>query len=66
MEKSLGKTIGKDAKSKKMTYPAVYGMDKSKSEANRLIEEANEIISHYGDKAYYLKQLNNYVITREM
>jgi geranylgeranyl diphosphate synthase type II len=66
VEKSLGKTVGKDAKSKKMTYPAVYGIEKSKSEANRLIEEANEIISHYDDKAYYLKQLNNYIITREI
>ncbi|MCB5230551.1 MAG: polyprenyl synthetase family protein [Candidatus Cloacimonas sp.] len=64
--KSLGKTIGKDAESNKMTYPAVYGMEKSKSVANRLIEEANEIISHYEDKAHFLKMLNDYVITREI
>ena len=65
-EKSLGKTTGKDLKTNKITYPAVYGLEKSKAEAQKMMEEANEILSHYGDKALHLKLLNNFIVSREM
>jgi len=65
-ESNLGKTTGKDMRSQKVTYPAVYGLEKSKSEAQHMIDEANEILSHYGEKALHLQLLNNYIISREI
>ncbi|MBW6515812.1 MAG: polyprenyl synthetase family protein [Candidatus Cloacimonetes bacterium] len=65
-ESSLGKTTGKDMESQKVTYPAVYGLEKSKIEAQRMIDEANEILSQYGEKALHLHLLNNYIISREI
>ena len=65
-ENRLGKTTGKDIKSSKITYPSVYGLEKSKIEAQRLMDEADEILSHYGDKALHLKLLNNFIISREI
>ncbi len=65
-EKSLGKTIGKDEERKKMTYPAVYGLEKSKNKAAEMIEEANTILDHYGEKALHLKLLNNFIVSRKL
>lgn len=63
-DKVLGKTTGKDLKSHKLTYPAIHGLEKSKEEAERLIERADNLISHYGDRSFYLKLLNRYILTR--
>jgi geranylgeranyl diphosphate synthase, type II len=62
----LGKTTGKDEQSNKLTYPVIHGIEKSRLEAQRLMDEANEIISYYGDKAQYLQMLNDFVISREL
>jgi geranylgeranyl pyrophosphate synthase len=53
----LGKTAGKDEKSAKATYPAVFGLDKSKQLAQKLADEAVEILTPFGSKADILKQL---------
>jgi geranylgeranyl pyrophosphate synthase len=53
----LGKTAGKDEKSAKATYPAVFGLDKSKGLAQKLTDEAVEILAPFGSKANILKQL---------
>jgi geranylgeranyl diphosphate synthase type II len=55
--KELGKTAGKDEKSAKATYPAVFGLDKSKELAQKLADEAVEILAPFGSKADILKQL---------
>ena len=65
-EKSLGKTTGKDEQRKKMTYPAVYGLERSKSKAAEMIEEANTLLDHYGEKALHLKLLNNFIVSRKL
>ena len=41
---TLGKTAGKDKAQQKMTYPAAIGLEASKKEADRLIDEAIESI----------------------
>ncbi|MHC4264495.1 MAG: polyprenyl synthetase family protein [Planctomycetota bacterium] len=53
----LGKTAGKDVKSAKATYPAVFGLEKSKELAKKVAEEAVEILAPFGSKAEILKQL---------
>lgn len=62
---TLGKTIGKDAKVKKATYPSVYGVDRSKEMARKLIDEATSLLSHYGEKAEILLMLTDYMLTRQ-
>ncbi len=62
---TLGKTIGKDAKLKKATYPAIHGLEKSKEIAEKLIEEVKTLLDHYQEKAELLKLLANFILTRK-
>jgi geranylgeranyl diphosphate synthase type II len=63
---TLGKTVGKDKNKKKATYPAVYGIEKSKKMAEKLISEAKDLLEPYGDKAETLLLLADYIITRQL
>ncbi|HPT72488.1 MAG TPA: polyprenyl synthetase family protein [Candidatus Cloacimonadota bacterium] len=62
---TVGKTIGKDAKVKKATYPSIYGVDRSREMAKKLIDEATALLSHYGEKAEILLMLTDYMLTRQ-
>lgn len=55
--KQLGKTAGKDAKTGKMTYPAVVGVEKSRQLATKLANEAIAVLQPFGPKAERLRQL---------
>ncbi|HNX01916.1 MAG TPA: polyprenyl synthetase family protein, partial [Candidatus Cloacimonadota bacterium] len=62
---TVGKTISKDAKVKKATYPSIYGVDRSREMAKKLIDEATALLSHYGEKAEILLMLTDYMLTRQ-
>ena len=47
----LGKTAGKDVASEKATWPAVYGVDQSVKDAERLVDEAFAQLTGYGERA---------------
>ncbi len=64
-QKKLGKSIGKDSKVQKATYPSLYGMEESREMATKLINEAKELLSHYGEKADMLKLLADFILTRD-
>jgi len=53
----LGKTVGKDAKAAKCTYPAVVGIDKARELEKKLADEAVAILEPFGKKADTLRQL---------
>jgi geranylgeranyl diphosphate synthase, type II len=61
----LGKTAGKDVASEKATWPAVYGVEQSIQDAERLISEAFEQLSSYGEKAVRLKAVAQYLVERK-
>ncbi len=63
--KKMGKTVGKDIKVSKATYPAVYGLDKSKEMATKLVNEAKKLLEKYGDKAEMLSLLTDFILLRE-
>ncbi len=63
-KKKLGKR-GSDAKNKKLTFPALYGLDESKRKAQLLVEEAKSALEPFGRQAQVLKQLANYIIERD-
>ncbi|HUU18361.1 MAG TPA: farnesyl diphosphate synthase [Sedimentisphaerales bacterium] len=53
----LGKTVGKDAKAAKCTYPAVVGIEKARKLEKKLADEAVAILEPFGEKADTLRQL---------
>jgi geranylgeranyl diphosphate synthase, type II len=61
----LGKSAGKDVAAKKATYPAVIGLDASRTEAGRLTRQAHAALSIFGEKAGALHALANYLLERE-
>ncbi len=61
---SLGKTAGKDQAQQKATYPALYGIEKSKSIAADLEANALKELDCYGDRASRLRQLAQFLVAR--
>ncbi len=61
---ALGKTAGKDQAQRKATYPAVYGLDKSRAIAHELAEKAVAELSAYGERASRLRELADYLVLR--
>jgi geranylgeranyl diphosphate synthase type II len=61
----LGKTAGKDVAATKATFPAIYGLDKSRAEARRLTSAAHAAIMPFGIKAARLRELADYLLARE-
>ena len=53
----LGKTVGKDAKAAKCTYPAVVGIEKARELEKKLAHEAVAVLEPFGKKADTLRQL---------
>jgi geranylgeranyl diphosphate synthase, type II len=60
----LGKTAGKDLTSDKATWPAVYGIEASRTDAARLITEAFAQLEPYGASADGLKAVARYLVER--
>ena len=60
----LGKTAGKDAKVKKATYPALYGIEASRRKAGELVASALEDIRDLGGGAKPLRSLAQFVVSR--
>jgi geranylgeranyl diphosphate synthase, type II len=61
----LGKTAGKDLATEKATWPAVYGVDQSRRDAARLIDEAFAALDPYGARAEGLKSVARYLVDRQ-
>jgi geranylgeranyl diphosphate synthase, type II len=60
----LGKTGGKDRQQHKATYPALYGLDKSREIAAALTAQARVAIRPLGDRARTLGLIADYLETR--
>ena len=62
---ALGKTAGSDARKQKATYPALHGLEVSRREARRLIEEAKGRLAVFGDRATPIRALADFVVERK-
>jgi geranylgeranyl diphosphate synthase, type II len=60
----LGKTAGKDTASVKATWPAVFGLEQSRHDADALIADAFAALEPFGPAADRLKALAQYLTTR--
>jgi geranylgeranyl diphosphate synthase, type II len=61
---SLGKTAGKDQAQQKATYPALYGIEKSRAIVAELEANALKELDCYGAKASQLRQLAQFLVAR--
>jgi geranylgeranyl diphosphate synthase type II len=61
----LGKTAGKDLATEKATWPAVFGIEQSRRDAARLIDEAFAALEPYGSRADGLKSVARYLVERK-
>jgi geranylgeranyl diphosphate synthase, type II len=61
---ALGKTAGKDQAQKKATYPALYGIEKSRAIATELEAKALGELDCYGERAARLRQLAEFLVAR--
>lgn len=60
----LGKAAGSDAKRGKATYPAIFGIDKSKEMASEAVANATAALEDFGENAEMLRELARYIIER--
>jgi geranylgeranyl diphosphate synthase, type II len=61
---ALGKTAGKDQAQQKATYPALYGIEKSRAIAAGLEAKALGELDYYGAKASRLRDLAEFLVAR--
>jgi len=61
---ALGKTAGKDAQQKKITFPAVYGLERSRAMAEQEHLAAQQALRTFGNRAGRLLQLADLVVQR--
>ncbi len=63
--KKLGKTAGKDAAAGKMTFPALHGLEKSRTLAEQWTEEAVVSLKIFGSRGATLRELAAHLLMRE-
>ena len=61
----MGKKVGKDADAGKGTLVGLYGVDKARSKARALVEEAEALLKPFGAKADILKASARYIVERD-
>ena len=61
----LGKSVGKDKQQKKLTYPMVFGIERSRELAAEAAERAVEALSIFGEEANLLRSLAEHVLERQ-
>lgn len=61
---ALGKTAGKDRAQQKATYPALYGLEKSRAIAADLEATALRELDCYGQRATRLRELGQFLVAR--
>src|SRR5579871_1387688 len=60
---TLGKTAGKDAKQKKITFPAVYGVERSRNMAEQERLLAHVALKPFNGRAERLRQLADLIVS---
>jgi geranylgeranyl diphosphate synthase type II len=62
---TMGKGVGGDARKKKITFPAVVGLQKAKEIQSRLVAEAVDALRAFDEKADPLRDIAVYIIERK-
>jgi geranylgeranyl diphosphate synthase, type II len=64
-QEELGKTAGKDLQAQKATYPSIWGLEESKKQAQKLIDEGITALDIYGEKAQPLEAIAQFIVNRK-
>ncbi len=64
-QKKLGKEVGSDCKNFKATYPGTVGMDRARTDAAKLIDEAIDVSHQFGVECEYFEFIARYIGRRE-
>jgi len=62
---ALGKTAGKDAAQGKITFPAVYGLERSREMAQEQCRLSHEALAHFGEGARRLHEIADLIVQRK-
>ena len=62
---ALGKTAGKDARQQKITFPAVYGLDRSREMAAAERLNAHDALKMFGARAGRLHEIADMIVQRK-
>lgn len=60
----IGKPRGSDERKKKLTYPRLYGIEKSRALAEELVAGALESLRRFGPEADPLREIASYLLSR--
>ena len=63
-EAALGKKTGSDVQKQKATYPALYGLEAARKQAEKLLAEADACLEPFGAAAAGLKELAQMLVNR--
>jgi geranylgeranyl diphosphate synthase type II len=61
----MGKGVGSDARKKKVTYPSVFGLRRSKEAQKDLVDRAVRSLERFDHKADPLRRIATYIIERK-
>jgi geranylgeranyl diphosphate synthase type II len=62
---ALGKTAGKDVAQQKITFPSVYGLERSREMAEQERIEAHRALDPFGTRASRLRELADLIVQRK-
>jgi geranylgeranyl diphosphate synthase type II len=62
---ALGKTAGKDQVQQKVTFPAVYGLSRSRKMAEEQRQKAHAALHRFGSRADRLRQIADFIVQRK-
>ncbi len=62
---ALGKTAGKDADQHKITFPAVYGLERSREMARLECDRAHRTLDVFGSRAARLREIADLIVHRK-
>lgn len=64
-EAVAGKAVGKDAAAGKATFLSLLGLEKARSQAQALVDQAIAHLSVFGSEADYLRSIARYIVPRD-
>ena len=62
---TLGKPVGSDERNQKATYVTVYSLPEAQKMAQQAVAEAVASLEQFGEKAWVLRSLAEYLLTRD-
>ena len=64
-EADMGKAVGKDAAAGKATFVSLLGVERARTQARMLMEQAVAHLDHFGERAELLQEAARYVVERK-